>query len=88
MAEVIDFTTQKSFKANGEEDFLKRAKEKIVKEVESGKWSGGIFFLFQDNGDSEIVLGGNLHESDCCLALERLKLQIVGEVFPEGGKHG
>ncbi|MAH49083.1 hypothetical protein CMI37_24880 [Candidatus Pacearchaeota archaeon] len=89
MSEVIDFTTKKSAKTVAAEGFLERAKEKVVLEVDSGKWCGGIFFLFQEGGDNEIIIGGNLLESDCCLALERLKLHIVSDSFPGGGgNHG
>lgn len=89
MSEVIDFTSKKSSREMAGEEFLDKAKLKVIKEIDSGQYCGGIFFLFQDGGDNQIIIGGNLHESDCCLALERLKLHIVSESFPEGGgNHG
>ena len=89
MSEVIDFTTKKSAEIIAGEDYLEKAKEKVIREVDSGKWCGGIFLLFQEGGDNEVIIGGNLNESDCCLALERLKLHIISDSFPEGGgNHG
>ena len=79
MADVISFVTKEKIPSEEVENYLEKARKQLVQRFEDKAFEGGIFLLFQGDGETEVILAGALDPGDCCLALERVKLQMISE---------
>ena len=64
-------------------DFKLRGLEEITKQVKDENTKGYVMFAFDDQGNSMVTAAGQIDPADCCLALERVKYQIITD---EGDK--
>jgi hypothetical protein len=79
MADVINFVSKEKVSSKKVDDYLEKAKAQINERFDSKSFEGGIFLLFEGHGNTEVILAGALEPGDCCLALERVKLQMISE---------
>lgn len=64
-------------------DFKLRGLEEITEQVKDENTKGYVMFAFDDQGNSMVTAAGQIDPGDCCLALERVKYQIITD---EGDK--
>ena len=64
-------------------DFKLRGLEEITKQVKDENTKGYVMFAFDEQGNSMVTAAGQIDPADCCLALERVKYQIITD---EGDK--
>jgi hypothetical protein len=64
-------------------DFKLRGLEEITEQVKDENTKGYVMFAFDEQGNSMVTAAGQIDPADCCLALERVKYQIITD---EGDK--
>jgi len=87
MADIISITkvATQAKKDSIEEinDFKLRGLTEITKHIKDQKTKGYILFAFDEQGNSMVTAAGQIDPADCCMALERVKYQIITD---EGDK--
>jgi len=64
-------------------DFKMRGLEEVTKHIKDENTKGYMMFVFDEQGNSMVTAAGQIDPADCCLALERVKYQIITD---EGDK--
>ena len=86
MADIISLNKAVSDDVKKSLDEIKEFKEKglaeVTKFIEDKDTVGYIILTFDAEGNTIITAAGQLDPADCCIALERIKYQIINN---EGG---
>ena len=64
-------------------DFKLKGLEDITKHIKYENTKGYLMFVFDEHGNSMVTAAGQIDPGDCCLALERVKYEIITD---EGDK--
>ena len=64
-------------------EFKLRGLEEVTKHIKDKNTKGYMMFAFDEKGNSMVTAAGQIDPADCCLALERVKYQIITD---EGDK--
>ena len=86
MADIISLnklakeSTQESLDKINE--FKQKGLKEVIKHIEDQDTVGYLMFTFDQEGNTMVTAAGQLDPADCCMALERVKYQIVTQ---EGG---
>jgi len=81
MADIISLNKAVSDDVKKSLEEIKQFKEKglaeVTKQIQQQETVGYLILTFDAEGNTTITAAGQLDPADCCMALERVKYQIV-----------